>query len=66
MKKQISEAGKEQLALALLLLKDFKSEGKFDIEVTRYIYELAEFIGVEIQFSSLLGKLPTFEIKPKI
>lgn len=66
MKKQLSEAGKEQLALALLLLKDFKAEGRYDIEVYKTVYELAQYVGVEIQFNNLLGKLPTFEIKPKV
>jgi len=32
--KDLSEAGREELALALLLWKDFKSGGKCDLDIT--------------------------------
>ena len=52
--KQLSAAGRDQLALALILLKDFKSSGHFDIEVTKMIFELAENIGVKKELDKFL------------
>jgi hypothetical protein len=62
---QLTEAGKEELALALLLWKDFKCDGKFDIEVTRQVLAFAEMLGVKSQFEALMPKLPPMKITPR-
>ena len=62
---QLTEAGKEELALALLLWKDFKCDGKFDLDVTRQVLEFAEMLGVKSQFEALMPKLPPMKVVPR-
>ena len=59
--KDLSQGGKEELALALLLWKDFKSQGKpadkaFD--VTRAAIEMAMMLGIQKEFNEMMPKLP--------
>jgi len=63
--RELSEAGKEELALALLLLKDFKSQGKMDLEVSRMIIGLADHLGVRAQFDKLMPIVPPMRIEPR-
>lgn len=60
--KVLSAAGKEDLALALILLKDFKAPGTVDLEVFRMVHGLAQFLEVDEEFNKLLTKLPPFKI----
>ena len=63
--KQLSDAGKEELALALILWKDFKSNGRFDLDITKIVFELAENLGVKAEFEKLLSKIPPMRIEPR-
>jgi hypothetical protein len=63
--KELSEAGKEELALALLLLKDFKSQGKMDLEVSMMVIGLADHLGVRAQFDKLMPIVPPMRIEPR-
>ncbi len=63
--KELSEAGKEELALALLLLRDFKSEGKIDLGVTKMILELCEHCGVTAQYNKLMPIVPPMKVVPR-
>jgi len=63
--RELSEAGKEELALALLLLKDFKSQGKMDLEVSMMIIGLADHLGVRAQFDKLMPIVPPMRIEPR-
>jgi hypothetical protein len=63
--KELSEAGKEELALALLLLRDFKSDGKMDIGVTKMVLELCEHCGVTKQYEKLMPLVPPMKITPR-
>lgn len=63
--RELSEAGKEELALALLLLKDFKSQGKMDLDVTIMVIGLADHLGVRAQFDKLLPIVPHMRIEPR-
>lgn len=63
--RELSEAGKEELALALLLLKDFKSQGKMDLEVSLMIIGLADHLGVRAQFDKLMPIVPPMKIVPR-
>jgi hypothetical protein len=63
--KELSEAGKEELALALLLLKDFKSQGKMDWEVSMMVIGLADHLGVRAQFDKLMPIVPPMRIEPR-
>lgn len=61
----LSEAGKQELALALILWKDFKSDGKFDVEILKIALELAEMLGVMDQYNDLQAKIPPMRITPR-
>lgn len=61
----LTKAGKEDLALALILLKDFKSEGKFDPKLSMDAWRMADYLGVSAQYDSLLAKIPPMRIEPR-
>lgn len=61
----LSEEGKQDIALALILLKDFKSDGRFDAGAIVEVLRLAEFLGVKEQYNKLISKIPPMDIKPK-
>ena len=63
--RELSEAGKEELALALLLLKDFKSQGRWDLEVSMMVIGLADHLGVRAQFDKLMPIVPPMRIEPR-
>jgi hypothetical protein len=65
MTRELSDAGKQELALALLLLKDFKCDGRFDVDVTMMILELVDNLGVRAQFDALMPKVPPMKITPR-
>lgn len=54
----LSQAGKEELALALLLWKDFKTQDKPDMDITLQMFRLAETLGVTKELNNLLPKMP--------
>ena len=61
---EISKAGKKELALALLLWKDFKCQGHIDIDFYKQMLELADYIGVREELDELIKEvLFPFEIK---
>ena len=64
-KKELSEEGKEELDLEIILLKDLKSEGKMDVEVTKMILSLVDYLGVAEQYNKLHAMIPPMIIKPK-
>jgi len=63
--KKLTPEGKEKVAIALLLLKDFQDDGKFDIRISADIYFLADFLGVAKEYSDLLSKIPPMKITPR-
>jgi hypothetical protein len=65
MDKELNEAGKEQLALALILLKDYKSGGRMDVEITKMVIELAQHLDVLEQYNKLLPIVPPMKIEPR-
>jgi hypothetical protein len=62
---ELNESGKEQVALALILLKDYKTEGKMDLEITKMVIELAQHLEVLDQYNKLLPIIPPMNIKPR-
>lgn len=62
---KLSAAGREELALALLLWKDFKSEGRFDPELIKMAVMFADVLGVRKEFDGMLSKLPPMRIEPR-
>ena len=54
----LSDAGKEEVALALILWRDFKSQGRFEPEIVKQMLELARYLGVSAQLEALLSKVP--------
>ena len=65
MKKELSEAGREEIALALILLKDFKADGKMDVDLTIRIIGLADHLGVRKEYEALMSKVPPMKITPR-
>lgn len=65
MKKMLSKNGREDVALALILLKDFKCQGKMDVDVTMQVHRLAEFLGVEAEMNALIPKIPPLKIEER-
>lgn len=63
--KKLSEAGREELALALILLKDFKSAGKFDPDMIMRIIEFADYLGVRAEFDKLISQIPPLKIEER-
>ncbi len=62
---QLSQSGKEELALALLLLKDFKCDGKFDVDVALTVLKLAQYLDVLPQYEELMSELPPMKVVPR-
>lgn len=65
MKRLNTEVVKQELALALLLLKDFKSDGKFDVDIAIEIFDLADYLDCKKELESLMSKLPPMKISPR-
>lgn len=59
---KLSRDQKVQFALAILLWKDFKSQGQMDIEVTKQAISMTKYIDCYEEFEKLLGKVPVFKI----
>jgi hypothetical protein len=62
---QLTQDGKEEFALAILLWKDFKSEGKMDLDIFQYALKMCEYIGCKEEFEKLMSKLPPMKILPR-
>lgn len=61
----LTDAGKEDLALAIILLKDFKGQGKFDPKVTLDAIKMAQYLGVGAEYEKLLSRIPPMKIEPR-
>lgn len=66
MKITLSESGKEELALALHLLRQWKTQdgSRFQPEVTMQILKMADYIDVRAQYDALLIPLPRYKFVP--
>ena len=64
-RKELSEAGREQIALALVLLKDFKTEGRFDIDINTMVIELAQHLGVMKEYEKVMVAMPPMRIEQR-
>lgn len=62
---KITEEGKKELAVALILWKDFKSNGKFDLDVTKQMLEFSKHLGIEKETQEMMSQLPPVIIKPR-
>lgn len=60
--KTLSDGGRTQVAFALILLKDFKSEGKMDVDTIKNIISLADHLGVRAEFDKLIPQVPPMQI----
>ncbi len=54
---ELSSGGKKELALALLLWKDFKCQGKVDLEFYKQMLQLADYIGVKKELETLINEV---------
>ena len=62
----LSDAGREELALMILLWRDFKKSGPMDMEIVMQSLEFAIMLGVKDKFESLMGRLPPMKIEPRL
>lgn len=60
--KELNQVGKEEFALAILLWKDFKASGKFDVDIIRQAMEMAIHLGVLSEYEQLMVKMPPLKI----
>lgn len=61
----LSEAGREELALALILWRDFKTTGRpgrMDVEVIKQMCEFAEMLGVTDDLHRMMPKVSPMKI----
>lgn len=65
MKAKLTQTGKEELALALILWKDFKAQGKLDIEITRQALQFADNLGISQEYDKLNIRVPPMKIQPR-
>ena len=54
---ELSKEGKEELALALLLWKDFKCQGKVDLDLYKQMLALSDYVGVREELDELIKKV---------
>ncbi len=59
----MTKEGKQELALALLLWRDFKADN-FDMTVVRQMYEMAEELGISRELGEMMPKVPKMKIEP--
>ena len=62
--KDLTQPQKEELALALLLWKDFKSGGKMDMKATGNAIMFAAALDISKEYEDMLTKLPAMKIVP--
>jgi len=62
---ELTKEGKQEFALAIILWKDFKSEGRFDPKLTITAIRMAKMIGVEKEYDELMTKIPPMKITPR-
>lgn len=62
---KLTEAGREELALALVLLKDFKCQGRFDADVTISTIRMAQYLGIDAEYQAIQSKVPPMRIEPR-
>jgi hypothetical protein len=65
----LTDAGKEELALALLLWKDFKTQPPTNsddaMKVTIQMFQFADKLTVRKQLEEMMSKLPPMRIVPR-
>jgi len=54
---ELSKEGKKELALALLLWKDFKCQGKVDIDFYKQMIQFADYLEVRQELEVLIREV---------
>ena len=62
---ELTKAGKEELAIALVLWKDFKIQGKMDIGITHQAIMFADKLGIRSEYEDMMIKIPPMKIEPR-
>lgn len=62
---ELSKAGKEELALALILWRDFRAGGKFDMDVVLQMLKFAKHLGIEEELNAMIPKVPPMRIEAR-
>ncbi len=61
----LTKEDKEELAVALLLWRDWKSQGRFDQEIVIQMCILAKRIEIYPELETMMSKLPPMQILPR-
>ena len=61
----LSEIDREEIAVMIMLWKDFKSHGTVNAGIYTQALKFSDIFGVREEFDKLLSKMPIMEIKPK-
>jgi len=61
----LDQDGKEELAVALLLWKDFKTQDGIDPQITLQMIMLARYLGIDRELDKMMAQLPPMRIIPK-
>lgn len=61
----LTDEGKQELAVALILLQDFKTDGIFDVEVCQQIHKLAMYLNIEKEYNAVRSLVPPMKIIPR-
>ena len=62
---ELTQTGKEELALAVLLWKDFKSQGKMDVTIMKQALGFVNMLGIKKEFDELHSNLQPMNIEPR-
>jgi uncharacterized protein YihD (DUF1040 family) len=56
---------KEEVAIALLLWRDYKSQGIQDLNIITLMFKIAKAIGVSKELEDMMSKFPPMKITPR-
>lgn len=59
---QLTDEGKEELAIALLLWRDYKCHGSFDVQIIKQAIMFAKMLDIEKQYNKVMAILPPMKI----
>ena len=61
----LTPAGKEELAIALILWKDWKSGKKMDLAFSMQAINYAEMLGIRQEYDKMLSQIPPMKIEQR-
>lgn len=62
---ELSEAGKKELALALILWRDFKAGQGWEPDIIKQMIGFADYLGIREELDKMMSKVPPMKIEPR-